>query len=285
MKLESLHNVDTVISEAQEFLSNQSGVFSMPLDSQRISDLRNEPNNVLFRHARKLRFQLIKIGLDIVHSGINAMLLPELSEIIRVLDLILDEKFYYKSLEKRYPGFINLPSIIKIRNSVSFLLNEVSGYDAEVAQASLANDVPDAFLRDGIPINIDYLRKQFTVLHLVGRLTGNPKKIDRAGLENQRHHWSFTNLPIDADLDGAHRIGRLWDGFEIATQIVDSRQKHSDVGTEESSITLIENTNNAHSFGNERLLCGGQESIKGSRSLVRDLLLGHANVLHGSFEG
>lgn len=285
MKKDVLKSRD-VLAEARDFLRDNAGLFSMPIVNEKVKAFRQEKGADLFIDAVDLRRRLNNAGIDIINNGHDVDLLPEISEIIRVLDLIIHDNYTHLSLDQVELEGGDSSKIIRLKKKVSLRIEEVVGHRAEVHRSRLADSYSDDYLLDGIPIAKGRRLKSYDVLHVAGDLRGDSRKFKGLESEGGTDIWAFVNLPLDADLNDGHRTGRLWDGYEICAKVLAVRKELDGVCHNGVSITLISNTNDARGFGQDSHLLQhnlGGDLVQRSRNIIRTLMFNRPLIYNGRF--
>jgi len=274
---------DNILQEADEFLKENVGIFSMPIDISLIDRLHKESPNLISQQASKFRYLLNEYGKYIVNTSSDIKLLPEISEMIRVFDLGLKGNFNHIDLKEFFIGSMDLQSKVQLSKRVSFKIEEALGFKVKISDASLANRESKYTLRDDIPIKINHTEKTHDVLHLTGSIIGDPKKAQNLKSNNSLNKWAYLNLPLGASMDNGHRLGRIWDGFEIAAQILYIRKKLGKTCNKDMSLSLVSNTNHAPGFTADKLGIDRSGIITRCRSFIKDMLVGDLSVYNGEF--
>lgn len=261
-----------VLREARDFLIENEALFSSKVDFNCIDEVVDKKGALYYRTLDLAR-RLNNYANGLIRSCGDTSLLPEITQIINVLNLIANNSCYHSSFDSIENEDVDVS--IRLPKRLSVQMNKVLGFRMGVAGARLDRSAKAGDDLMGVPIQRTGPPKYYDVLHLNGCYKGDTRQARVFG----HLGWVMVNLPTYADLDTRHSMARKWDGHEIDAQVLGVRQEVLNVDEKALSMTLISRTNPRRGDGftleNFRIDGGDCASlIKDRRVLIKNLIEG-----------
>ncbi len=236
---------DKLVESTKAFMGENPAIFGNPLTIASSDRLR--ANQGLVNRASELKIALNNAANSLnIQGGDISLIIGEISNLIRRLEILLTGRAIGFRETRRGVSDINHKQRIKGKPSVTIdgiLAVETAHSDLELSTERRGTVI------DGIAVEERRIRKIYRALHIIFSLANEKELPGHLG-------WIFLNLTVDAlanNMNNGHALGRLWDGYEVDANALQTAQTQLPQNGSTNSITLVANLNHASQFGADPL--------------------------------